>query len=71
MLTLAMSVGFGVVGVLLYIFTSENLKQFAVLEVMGATSEILLGMVFVQAGFCALLGAKAVTKRQQSENKSG
>jgi putative ABC transport system permease protein len=56
MLTLAMSVGFGVVGVLLYIFTSENLKQYAVLRAMGATSGMLLGMVFVQAGFCALLG---------------
>jgi hypothetical protein len=56
MLTLAMSVGFGVVGILLYIFTSENLKQYAVLKAMGATSGMLLGMVFVQAGFCALLG---------------
>jgi putative ABC transport system permease protein len=56
MLTLAMSVGFGVVGVMLYMFTSENLKQYAVLKAMGATSRLLLAMIFVQAGVCALLG---------------
>lgn len=57
MLTLAMTVGFGVTAVLLYIFTTENLKQYAVLEAMGATSKLLLAMVFVQAGVCALIGA--------------
>jgi len=56
MLTLAMTVGFRVTAVLLYIFTTENLKQYAVLKAMGATSKLLLAMVFVQAGICALIG---------------
>lgn len=56
MLSLAMSVGFGVTGVMLYMFTNENLKQYAVLKAMGATSGLLLAMVFVQSGLCALLG---------------
>lgn len=56
MLSLAMSVGFGVTGVMLYMFTTESLKQYAVLKAMGATSTLLLTMIFVQAGLCALLG---------------
>jgi putative ABC transport system permease protein len=56
MLTLAMSVGFGVAGVMLYMFTSENLKQYAVLKAMGATSRLLLAMIFAQTGLCAVLG---------------
>jgi putative ABC transport system permease protein len=49
-------VGFGVTGVMLYMFTYENLKQYAVLNTMGATPRLLLTMIFVQAGVCALLG---------------
>lgn len=56
MLAIAMLVGFGVTGVLLYIFTNENLKQYAVLKAMGATPQLLLGMIFAQAGLCALIG---------------
>jgi len=56
MLTLAMTVGFGVTAVLLYNFTTESLKQYAVLKAMGATSGLLVGMIFVQAGVCALIG---------------
>lgn len=56
MLILAMTVGFGVTGILLYIFTYENLKQYAVLNAMGATPRVLLTMIFVQAGVCALIG---------------
>jgi putative ABC transport system permease protein len=56
MLSLAMSVGFGVTGVMLYMFTTESLKQYAVLKAMGATSERLLAMILVQAGLCALIG---------------
>jgi putative ABC transport system permease protein len=56
MLTLAMTVGFGMTAVLLYIFTTESLKQYAVLKAMGATSRLLLAMIFVQAGVCALIG---------------
>jgi len=56
MLTLAMSVGFGVAGVMLYMFTYESLKQYAVLKAMGATPGVLLAMVLTQAGLCAALG---------------
>jgi putative ABC transport system permease protein len=56
MLSMAMSVGFGVTGVMLYIFTTESLKQYAVLKTMGASSKLLLAMIFVQAGLCAFLG---------------
>jgi putative ABC transport system permease protein len=56
MLTLAMSVGFGVTGVMLYMFTNESLKQYAVLKAMGANSRLLLAMIFVQSGLCAMLG---------------
>lgn len=56
MLVLAMTVGLGVAGVMLYMFTYENLKQYAVLKAMGATRRLLLTMIFLQAGLCALLG---------------
>jgi putative ABC transport system permease protein len=56
MLSLAMSVGFGVTGVMLYMFTNESLKQYAVLKAMGANSRLLLAMIFVQSGLCAMLG---------------
>lgn len=56
MLSLAITVGFGMTGVMLYMFTEENLKQYAVLKAMGATSRLLLTMIFVQSGLCALLG---------------
>ena len=56
MLSIATLVGFGVTGVLLYMFTNENLRQYAVLKAMGATPQSLLAMIFVQAGLCAILG---------------
>ena len=56
MLSLAMSVGFGITGIMLYMFTSEALRQYAVLKAMGATPRLLLAMIFAQAGLCALLG---------------
>jgi putative ABC transport system permease protein len=56
MLSIAILVGFGVTGVLLYMFANENLKQYAVLKAMGATPRLLLAMIFVQAGMCALIG---------------
>lgn len=56
MLILALSVGFGVTGVMLYMFTTENLRQYAVLAAMGATPRTLLAMIATQAGACALLG---------------
>jgi len=56
MISVAMLVGFGVTGVMLYMFTTDSLKQYAVLKAMGATSRLLLTMIFMQAGLCALLG---------------
>ena len=56
MLSLALSVGFGVTGVMLFMFTNENLRQYAVFKAMGATAQLLLAMIFVQAGLCAVLG---------------
>jgi putative ABC transport system permease protein len=56
MLSIAILVGFGVTGVLLYMFANENLRQYAVLKAMGATPRLLLAMIFVQAGMCALIG---------------
>jgi putative ABC transport system permease protein len=57
MLILAMSVGFGVTGIMLYMFTAESLRQYAVLSAMGATPRLLIVMIFTQAGICALIGA--------------
>jgi putative ABC transport system permease protein len=56
MLAIAMLVGFGVTGVMLYMFTTDSLKQYAVLKAMGANSRLLLAMLFLQSGLCALLG---------------
>jgi putative ABC transport system permease protein len=56
MVSVAMLVGLGVTGVMLYMFTTDSLKQYAVLKAMGATSRLLLAMIFVQSGLCALIG---------------
>ena len=56
MMSIAMLVGLGITGVLLYMFTTDSLKQYAVLKAMGADSRLLLTMIFVQSGLCALLG---------------
>src|SRR5664280_611114 len=56
MLSIAMLVGFGVTGVMMFMFTTENLKYYAVLNAMGATTRMLLLMICAQAALCALLG---------------
>ena len=56
MLSLAMTIGFGVTGVMFFMFTQENLRQYAVLNAMGATPRRLLAMIFVQSGSCGLIG---------------
>jgi putative ABC transport system permease protein len=56
MLSIAMIVGFGVTGVMMFMFTTENMKYYAVLNAMGATTRMLLLMICVQAALCALLG---------------
>ena len=57
MLTLAMTMGFGVTGVMLYMFTYENQRHYAVLKALGAPSRTLVLMVLTQASVCSLLGA--------------
>jgi putative ABC transport system permease protein len=57
MISIAMLVGFGVTGVMLYMFTEESLTQYAVLKAMGATPRLLLSMILAQAGLCAVLGS--------------
>ena len=57
MVVLAMLVGFGVTGVMLYMFTYENIKQYAVLKAMGASKKQLSDMVFTQAFIGAIIGS--------------
>ena len=57
MLSIAMLVGFGVTGVMMFMFTNENLKYYAVLSAMGASTRLLLAMICAQAALCALIGA--------------
>ncbi len=56
MLILAMTMGFGVTGVMLYMFSYENQRQYAVLKAIGAQPRTLVTMVLAQAGICALIG---------------
>ena len=56
MLILAMTMGLGVTGIMLYMFTYENQKQYALLKAMGATPATVLRMVLAQSMLCALLG---------------
>jgi len=56
MISIAVLVGLGVTGVMLYMFTTDNVRQYAVLKTMGASSKLLLAMIFAQSGLCALLG---------------
>lgn len=56
MLTLAMTMGFGVSGVMLYMFTYENQRHYAVLKTLGASPRKLIVMVLAQSAVCSLLG---------------
>ena len=57
MVILAMLVGFGVTGVMLYMFTYENIKQYAVLKAMGASTKQLSDMIFTQVFISAIIGS--------------
>ena len=57
MVILAMLVGFGVTGVMLYMFTYENIKQYAVLKAIGASSKELRNMIFTQVFISAVAGS--------------
>jgi putative ABC transport system permease protein len=56
MLWIAVLVGLGSTGVLLLMFTRDNLKHYAVLAAMGTRAPTLIRMVCAQAAACALLG---------------
>jgi putative ABC transport system permease protein len=56
MISIAVLVGLGVTGVMLYMFTTDSVRQYAVLKTMGASSRVLILMIFAQSGLCALLG---------------
>lgn len=56
MLTIAVAIGFGFTAVMLYIFTAEHLRQYAVLRALGAAPATLWRMVMAQAGVAGLLG---------------
>lgn len=56
MLSIAVLVGLGSSGVLLLMFTRDNLKCYTVLAAMGARPRALIWMVCAQAGACALTG---------------
>jgi len=57
MMILAITVGFGTTGIMLYMFTYENLKQYAVLKAMGAPRRTLRLMILIQAFVGGLIGA--------------
>ncbi|MGH8030520.1 MAG: FtsX-like permease family protein, partial [Arenimonas sp.] len=56
MLTLAMTMGLGMSGVMLYMFALGNQHQYAVFKALGAEPRTLVRMVLVQAATCAGLG---------------
>jgi len=57
MLAVAMLVGLGVSGVMLYLFTQDNLRYYAMLKAMGATHAVLLVMILAQAAMSGLIGS--------------
>ncbi|SFV74656.1 protein of unknown function DUF214 [hydrothermal vent metagenome] len=57
MVILAMLVGFGVTGVMLYMFTYENIKQYAILKAIGASSKQLRDMIFTQVIVSSVAGS--------------
>jgi putative ABC transport system permease protein len=56
MLTIAVAIGFGFTTVMLYIFTVEHIRQYAVLTALGAPPATLRWMVLAQAATAGLLG---------------
>ncbi|WP_287980358.1 FtsX-like permease family protein [Sphingomonas sp.] len=56
MLTIAVAIGFGFTTVMLYIFTADHLRQYAVLTALGARPAILWRMVAAQVSLAGLIG---------------
>jgi putative ABC transport system permease protein len=57
MLVLAMTMGLGVSGIMLYLFTHDRRRDYAVLRAMGLAPRTLSAMVTVQALTAAAIGA--------------
>ncbi|HVU15453.1 MAG TPA: ABC transporter permease [Candidatus Didemnitutus sp.] len=57
MLSIAMLVGVAVTGVMMFMFTNENLRFYAVLKAMGTTTWQLVVAVVAQAAVAAAIGA--------------
>jgi putative ABC transport system permease protein len=53
---LALVVGTAIVGQTFYLFTVENLYQFAALKALGVRNARLLGMIVLQAGVVGVIG---------------
>lgn len=53
---LGMIVGFAIAGQLLYMFTHDNMKQYATLKAMGTADRTIVLMVVVQATMCGIVG---------------
>ena len=56
MLTIAILVGFGMTGIMLFLFTTENMRYYAIFAAMGASTGQSLKMIIAQTALCALLG---------------
>jgi putative ABC transport system permease protein len=57
MLLIAMLIGVAVTGVMMFLFTSENLRFYAVLKAMGTTTGQLVFAGMAQAGVASAIGA--------------
>ncbi len=57
MVVLAMLVGFGVTGVMLYLSTQDNMRAFALMKAMGASASVLKRVIFMQVAANALIGS--------------
>lgn len=56
MLTIAVAIGFGFTTVMLYIFTAQHIRQYAVLTALGTPARTLTMMVLTQAAVAGLIG---------------
>lgn len=56
MVGLGVVVGSAVSGLLLYVFTMDNLKYYATFKALGARNRTIVAMVMTQAGLCGALG---------------
>ena len=56
MLIIAAIVGLGGTGVLMFMFTADNARNYAVLATLGTSRWLLVRMVLAQAGLCGLVG---------------